>query len=75
MEIRQVKYVNNIVERTHRSVQRITRPMSGSNRFAAQSTLVIELMHMLRKGQHTDEMGQCFTVAEQFDVLISQSTC
>jgi len=71
MEIRQVKYVNNIVERTHRSVQRITRPMSGSNRFAAQSTLVIELMHMLRKRQRTDGMEQGFTAAEQFDALTS----
>jgi transposase-like protein len=71
MESRQVQYVHHIVEQTHRSVQRITWPMLGSNRCAAQSTLVIELMHMLRKGQRTDGMEQGFTVAEQFDALTS----
>ena len=51
--IRQVKYLNNIVEQDHRAVKRVTRPMLGFKSFdAAQSTLVgIELMHMLRKNQ------------------------
>jgi transposase-like protein len=50
--IRQVKYLNNIIEQDHRSVKRVTRPMLGFKPFdAAQSTLAgIELMHMLRKG-------------------------
>src|SRR3989442_13792508 len=50
--IRQVQYLNNVVEQDHRGVKRITRPMLGFKTFdAAQSTLVgIELMHMLRKG-------------------------
>ena len=47
--IRQVKYLNNVVEQDHRSVKRVTRPMLGFKSFeAAQGTLVgIELMHML----------------------------
>src|SRR3989449_10795543 len=51
--IRQVKYLNNIVEQDHRVVKRITRPMQGFKAFdAVQYTLTgIELMHMLRKGQ------------------------
>src|SRR5262245_42828211 len=51
--IRQVKYLNNIVEQDHRAVKRVTRPMLGFKSFeAAQSTLVgIELMHMLKKRQ------------------------
>ena len=51
--IRQVKYVNNIVEQDHRGVTRITRPMLGVKSFeAAQDTLVgIELMHMIKKKQ------------------------
>ena len=49
--IRQVKYLNNMVEQDHRGVKRITRPMLGFKSFeAAQSTLVgIELMHMIEK--------------------------
>ena len=51
--IRQVKYLNNIVEQDHRGVKRITRPMLGFKAFeAAQDTLVgIELMHMIKKKQ------------------------
>ena len=51
--IRQVKYLNNIVEQDHRGVKRITRPMLGFKAFdAAQSTLVgIELMPMIKKRQ------------------------
>jgi putative transposase len=66
--IRQVKYVNNLVEQDHRSVKRVTRPMLGFKSFdAAQSTLVgIELMHMLRKGQLADGVAQDLTPAEQF---------
>lgn len=53
MLIRQVKYLNNIVEQDHRSVKRITKPMLGFKSFhAAKSILAgIELMHMIRKGQ------------------------
>ena len=37
--IRQVKYLNNIVEQDHRAVKRITRPMLGFKAFdAAQCT-------------------------------------
>jgi hypothetical protein len=47
--IRQVKYLNNMVEQDHRAVKRVTRPMLGFKSFdAAQSTLIgIELMHMM----------------------------
>ena len=53
IDIRQVKYLNNMVEQDHRGVKRVTRPMLGFKSFdAAQDTLVgIELMHMIRKRQ------------------------
>ena len=53
IEIRQVKYLNNIVEQDHRAVKRLVRPMLGFKSFrSAQVTLTgIELMHMIRKGQ------------------------
>jgi len=53
IRIRQVKYLNNVVEQDHRAVKPVTRPMRGFKSFeAAQDTLVgIELMHMLKKRQ------------------------
>jgi putative transposase len=70
--IRQVKYLNNLVEQDHRAVKRVIRPMLGFKSFeAAQSTLVgIELMHMLKKCQMVVEGGaEGLTPAEQFYVL------
>ena len=53
IKIRQVKYLNNIVEQDPRAVKRVTRPMLGFKSFrSARSVLAgIELMHMIRKGQ------------------------
>ena len=70
--IRQVKYLNNLVEQDHRAVKRVTRPMLGFKAFdAAQATLVgIELMHMLKKRQLMVEEGdEGLTAAEQFYAL------
>jgi putative transposase len=70
--IRQVKYLNNLVEQDHRSVKRVTRPMLGFKSFeAAQGTLAgIELMHMLKKGQLVGEDGaEGLTPVEQFYAL------
>jgi transposase-like protein len=67
--IRQVKYLNNIVEQDHRAVKRITRPMLGFKSFtAAQDTLVgIELMHMIKKRQLVaEERDRGRTAAELF---------
>lgn len=52
--IRQVKYLNNMIEQDHRGIKRITGPMLGFKNFMyAEATLVgIELYHMLRKGQN-----------------------
>src|SRR6266568_2886406 len=57
--IRQIKYLNNIVEQDHRAVKRVTRPMLGFKSFdAAQGTLAgIELMHMIKKRQMVVEAG------------------
>jgi putative transposase len=71
IDIRQIKYLNNMVEQDHRGVKRITHPILGFKSFeAAQATLVgIELMHMLRKGQLDNGVGQGLTMAEQFSTL------
>jgi putative transposase len=67
--IRQIKYLNNIVEQDHRAVKRVTRPMLGFKSFyAARRTLVgIELMHMLKKKQRVGVEGNdAPSAAEQF---------
>ncbi len=72
IKIRQIKYLNNIVEQDHRGVKRVTRPMLGFKSFeAAQSTLTgIELMHMLKKRQMMVAEGdEGLTAAEQFYTL------
>ena len=67
--IRQVKYLNNVVEQDHRAVKRVTRPMLEFKAFeAAQDTLVgIELIHMIKKRQMRMEAGdEGRTAAELF---------
>src|SRR5512144_1337181 len=68
IEIRQSKYVNNLVEQDHRSVKRIVRPMLGFKAFhSARCTLQgIELMHMIKKGQMVAAGGQKLSAAGQF---------
>jgi putative transposase len=53
IEIRQVKYLNNIVEQDHRAIKRMTQQILGFKSFwsAAVTLTGVELMHMIRKGQ------------------------
>jgi putative transposase len=72
IEIRKIKYLNNVVEQDHRAVKRVTRPMLGFKSFeAAYDTLVgIELMHMIKKRQRVVEEGEeGLTAAAQFYAL------
>ncbi len=52
-ELRQVKYLNNLIEQDHRFIKRRTRPGLGFFTFdTAQRTLSgYETMNMIRKGQ------------------------
>ena len=69
IEIRQCKYLNNIVEQGHRRVKRKTRSALGFKAFySAHATLVgVELIHMIRKGQVRPIPGGSFI--EQFNQL------
>jgi putative transposase len=53
IEVRQVKYLNNILEQDHRFIKRITGPMMGFKAFhsAAATIAGIEAAHMIRKRQ------------------------
>ena len=52
-ELRQSKYLNNLIEQDHRNIKRLTKPMMGFGSFnTARRTLRgIEAMSMIRKGQ------------------------
>jgi putative transposase len=52
--IRQVKYLNNLIEQDHRAIKRITKPMLSFKSFvcAAATLAGIELYHMIKKRQN-----------------------
>jgi transposase-like protein len=68
IELRQCKYLNNIVEQDHRAIKRIVRPMLGFKVFRCARILItgIETMHMIRKGQLDGHDGEVLSAADQF---------
>ena len=76
-ELRQVKYLNNLIEQDHRFVKRLTKPGMGFFSFeTAWRTLQgFEMMNMIRKGQvqgieKGDVRGQVALIARLFGVAI-----
>ena len=69
IEIRQCKYLNNIVEQSHRSVKQKTRAALGFKAFhSAHATLQgVEVVQMIRKGQVRPVSEGCFI--DQFNSL------
>ena len=67
LELRQSKYLNNIVEQDHRAIKRIVRPMMGFKSFACARIRItgIETMHMIRKGQLEPLKQQDSSAADQ----------
>ena len=68
IELRQSKYLNNIVEQDHRVIKRIVRPMMGFKAFRCARIILagIETMHMIKKGQLDRPKAQASTAASQF---------
>ena len=68
IEMRQSKYLNNLIEQDHRAVKRITRPMLGFKSFRCARILIagIEVMHMIRKGQLGEVKDQASSAPNQF---------
>jgi transposase-like protein len=66
--LRQVKYLNNIVEQDHRWVRRLIRPGLGFGSFwtARQTLAGIEAMAMIRKGQIRNIRGNDIRVQSTF---------
>ena len=71
MVVRQVKYLNNIVEQDHRVVKRITKPMLGFKSFQSAKNILagIELVQMISKDQMMMEGTDKMSFAEQFYAL------
>ena len=72
--VRQVRYLNNIVEQDHRFVKRITKPMLNFKSFRAAKCVLagIELIHMIRNGQLLLEGCIKLSFADQFYALAGQ---
>ncbi len=74
-ELRQSKYLNNIVEQDHRMTKRLVKPMMGFKSFnrARRTWSGIEAMNMMRKGQvkgveQGDSVSQAKFVEEIFGI-------
>jgi len=74
IELRQSKYLNNIVEQDHRAIKRRVRPMLGFKSFwsAARVIAGIELMHMIKKGQLSRSTGLVVSDADRFYSLATR---
>jgi transposase-like protein len=77
VELRQVKYLNNLIEQDHRFIKRLTKPGMGFFSFetAWRTRQGDEVMNMLRKGQlqggvKGDVRSQIALVAKLFGVAI-----
>ncbi len=68
IEMRQSKYLNNIVEQDQRAIKRVVRPMMGFKAFRCARIILagIETMHMIKKGQLECSDSQASSAAEQF---------
>ncbi|MBF0288288.1 MAG: IS6 family transposase [SAR324 cluster bacterium] len=68
IEIRQIKFLNNIVEQDHRGIKRITKHMLGFKSFdSASGTLNgIEMVRMIKKGQFNTKGNSHQNPAEIF---------
>jgi putative transposase len=73
IKVRQIKYLNNIVEQDHRVIKRRTRPMLGFKDFNRARVILsgIELMHMIKKGQMKRSGKTPMSAVQQFYALAS----
>lgn len=68
IQVRQVKYLNNVVEQDHRGVKRITDSMLGFKSFDSASITLsgIEIVHMLQKRKLQSQDNSVKNLAEMF---------
>ena len=68
IQLRLIKYLNNIVEQDHRAIKRLVRPMLGFKVFRCARIILdgIETMHMIKKRQLDCPTGQVASAASKF---------
>ena len=68
IQLRQSKYLNNIVEQDHRAIKRLARPMLGFKSFRCARAIIagIETMHMIKKGQLDGPKATTSSAADKF---------
>jgi putative transposase len=73
IEIRQNKYLNNMIEQDHRFIKKRTRITLGFKSFngAKQTITGIEILHMIKKGQLKNDNENYKTTFEQFISLVA----
>ena len=66
IEIRQNKYLNNMIEQDHRRIKRLVNPMIGFKSWSSMESTIAgyEMVQMMRKGQHIN--AETMTIWEQF---------
>jgi len=74
IELRRIKYLNNIVEHDHRAIKRIVRPMMGFKSFCSGTKIIagIETMHMIKKGQLGCPGSLAFSAVDYFYSLATE---
>lgn len=72
IEVRQIKYLNNIIEQDHRFIKKRTKPMLGFKSFhsATKTITGIENIRMIQKGQITGS-NDYVSVFENFVTLMA----
>ena len=68
IEMRQSKYLNNLIEQNHRAIKRVVRPMLGFKSFRCARAIIagIETMHMIKKGQLDGLKATTSSAADKF---------
>ena len=78
--VRQVEYLNNIVEQDRRAMKRVSKPMLNFKSFHAACSVLagVERMHMIRQGQgqgqgqFAGDGVQAMSIADQFYAMTGQ---
>ena len=71
IEVRQSKYLTNLIEQDHRAIKRVVRPVLGFKSIqGARATIAgIDAMHMIKKGQLDFVKDRTLSAADKFYAL------
>jgi DDE domain len=73
IEIRQVKYLNNLVEQDHRAIKRLVRPMLGFKSFWQHSMSVVPAIGVRSRPQSVEIY--CVVASGQLPSLKGRKAC